>query len=211
MNATLPTPGPRRQHFAHTHLSRNTTFFSLLLAALLTFTTNTKAIDSVELLDGETHQGQLNGMIAGYVLLSQTSGQGSIERRFSPDKIKHLHFSDTSIKSEAFQLLSNEQFDAATSLYEGLVWKRLPYLGILEPDDEQFIADLIHCYLMTGRSTEASERIRLWTPRINDPNIIADLEESAMLAAWNSKNVTTAILLAQKWICLLYTSDAADE
>lgn len=176
------------------------TTLSLCIALCLSCSPSAQAIDRIELNNGEVYQGRLNGMTAGYVILSQTSGAGAIERRYAPGQVKKLHFSDTDIEAEAHKLRKAKQFEQASGLYEGLIWQRLPYLGILGEDDEQLFVDLIHCYLATGRTLEASERIRLWKPRLKSPSIAERLEESAMLAAWRSGNQAEAVLLAQRWI-----------
>lgn len=151
---------------------------------------------------GHTFEGELIGMEGGYISLQESkSGSSSVAiRRFTLEETYRIAFSDADKRREAFEIYDNAHFAKVIPLLESLAFRRLPFLGILDPDDEQVFSNLLLCYSFTGLYDKCLNRHKLWHRKLAHHTSIEDSSIAVMRASWEAGLNDEAAIFARRWM-----------
>ena len=152
--------------------------------------------------NGHTFEGELIGMKGGYISLQESkSGSTSLAiRRFTLEETIRIIFSDADKFREASEIYDNGHLAKAIPLFESLAFRRLPFLGILSPNDEQVFSDLLLCYSLTGLYEKCLNRHKLWHRKFVHRTSMEDSSIAAMRASWEAGLKDEAALFARRWM-----------
>ncbi len=156
--------------------------------------------DTIELKNGKTLNGDLNGRQAQFVSIIQTVDQSVIERRLAPEEISRIIFSDGQSKEEAIDRFNAGDPYQATILLETLIRTRIPYIELLTESDEALFVMLLDSYINTGRGSDCLDRAKLWRTKLQGPKTLQDIEELQIVAAWRLNRLDEAAFYAKQWI-----------
>jgi len=165
-------------------------------------TTPSSFADQLVTKNGQKFEGDLIGMEGGYLSLQETkSGSTSLAiRRFTLEETDRIEFSDSPKRLEAFEIYSNDHFAEVIPLLETLAFRRLPFIGKLQLDDERVFSALLLSYSSTGLFDKCLERHKLWHRKLTHREAIEDSSIAAMKSARQAKRLDEAALFAQRWI-----------
>lgn len=138
--------------------------------------------DALRLKTGETIEGELLRMEADFVLLRIAGDESEVIRRFSPEQVQLLQFTD-----EAQAL-------------EARARRRALFPGLLSEADERMLPDAIDLYLGEERALEALAYAKLWHPKLEHAVNRKRVSLQMIQAAYDAGFKDEAAFHAQTWI-----------
>jgi len=187
--------------------TRVATHLRLAIYFCVFFSVSTKA-DTLITKDGQRFEGRLIGMEGGYISLQETkSASASLAiHRFDTEETAHIEFSDKEQRIAAAEIYGNQHYADAIPLLESLVFRRLPFLGILQQKDEEVFSSLLLSYSASSLYDRCLGRHKLWHRKLAHHKTSKDSSIAAMRSAWAAGYRDEAALFAQRWIDAGYSS-----
>jgi len=138
--------------------------------------------DSVQLLSGETVEGAISEMQAGYLLVTLASERGVAQRRINPDRIESLRFEDQSAPLSQRAL------------------RRARFQALLTESDAELLPHYLQRLVNSGKFRESLSYAKQWHPKNDHEALDAAYRRILIQSSQGSGSELEAVAHAKNWI-----------
>ena len=156
--------------------------------------------DTIILSDGKIARGELAGTVGGYISILVEDSNNHAELRYPIELVERIEFSDSIDRQSSADGFSSRHPKQSITQLEELALNRLPYLEMLEPEDESVFTLLLESYILSGKAEDALERAKLWLQKLRSDAAKLRALELQIIAAWKLGRANESAYYSEQWI-----------